>query len=370
MYLCFYHTNIVLALKDFQSISNKRHFSITPGLEFFSFDWTIDSNDIHTHIIHIAKNASYFHRELLQNGFSLIIESYNVFLFLEKQRKDRTGRVQHWRLVSPEYTPVLRCHQFNDTSSSLVQAATKILTCDSYMCKFYLIQNKMLNVNTDLFLLTDFTVQHNVRNFIVSKQFFMTEYLIVQTSARSDHSQPYIRSIHPSSIQSDREEECQKAAEIPVGYGSLSEARDPAVRAAPHLSMAATVNEKNLLDNKGVVDLVLNPVQDLIPKDIKIRLFFVDRREDGRENLFDEIKIEASVVECFQPRTRNHPKCKRDTRPNFAEQKQTKSAFEAAHFRIPQDNETKKYNKTAMASSLCLTYYWPLLLILMQIEDY
>ncbi|KOC62076.1 hypothetical protein WH47_01868 [Habropoda laboriosa] len=36
--------------------------------------------------------------------------------------------------------------------------------------------------------------------------------------------------------------ECQKAAQIPVGYGSLSEVSDPAVRAAPHLSMAATNN--------------------------------------------------------------------------------------------------------------------------------
>ncbi|KAK1132686.1 hypothetical protein K0M31_014071 [Melipona bicolor] len=40
--------------------------------------------------------------------------------------------------------------------------------------------------------------------------------------------------------------ECQKAAEIPVGYGSLSEARDPAVRAAPHLSMAATRGHQDL----------------------------------------------------------------------------------------------------------------------------
>lgn len=40
--------------------------------------------------------------------------------------------------------------------------------------------------------------------------------------------------------------ECQKAAQIPVGYGSLSEAWDPAVRAAPHLSMAATVSKLTL----------------------------------------------------------------------------------------------------------------------------
>ncbi|CAK9809257.1 hypothetical protein ANTPLA_LOCUS6091 [Anthophora plagiata] len=40
--------------------------------------------------------------------------------------------------------------------------------------------------------------------------------------------------------------ECQKAVQIPVGYGSLSEASDPAVRAAPHLSMAATVSKLTL----------------------------------------------------------------------------------------------------------------------------